>query len=294
MAKTFAKVLSLRLAPKLNDLESRNQNAFIPGRSLHDNFVLVRQSARMLHQLGAPRVLLKLDLARAFDSIAWPFLFEVLRPFGFGDRFLEWLTILLSTSSTRVLVNGEPSPPIWHRHGLRQGDPLSPQLFVLAVDVLGRLVKRAVDLGILQHLHPRRAIPAMSLYADDVMLFCHPVRCDITAVKEMLLLFGRVSGLHVNFGKSSATLLRCNQEEAGLIVLHLGCPIVELPITYLGIPLTVRRPTAAQLQPVVSQTADALPAWKAHLTNRAGRLALVKSVLAAIPIHQLLVLAPPK
>lgn len=111
VAKIFAKVLSLRLAPRLDALVSQNQNAFIQGRSLHDNFILVKQSLRMLHQLEAPRVMLKLDLTRAFDTISWPFLFEVLRQYGFGDRFLEWLAILLSTSSTRVLLNGEPGPP---------------------------------------------------------------------------------------------------------------------------------------------------------------------------------------
>ena len=68
VAKIFAKVLSLRLAPKLDSLVSRSQNAFIAGRSLHDNFILVKQSARLLHQLGAPRILLKLDLTHAFDS----------------------------------------------------------------------------------------------------------------------------------------------------------------------------------------------------------------------------------
>ncbi|XBI11415.1 hypothetical protein VPH35_138479 [Triticum aestivum] len=103
VAKIFAKVLSLRLAPKLDSLVGNNQNAFISGRNLHDNFVLVRQSARLLHQLGAPHILLKLDLARAFDSLSWPFLFEVLRQYGFGDRFLEWLAILLSSASTKVL-----------------------------------------------------------------------------------------------------------------------------------------------------------------------------------------------
>jgi hypothetical protein len=120
-----AKVLTLRLATKLDDLVSPIQSAFIPGRSLHDNFVLVWQSARLLQQLGDPRVLLKLDLARAFDSISWPFLFEVLWRYGFGNRFLNWLAILLSSASTRVLLNGVPWPAIWHKRGLRQGDPLS-------------------------------------------------------------------------------------------------------------------------------------------------------------------------
>ena len=139
VAKIFAKVLSLRLAPKLCSLVSTCQNAFIPRRSLHDNFILVRQSARLLHQLGAPRALLKLDLARAFNTISWPFLFEVLRQYGFGYRFLEWLAILLSSASTKVLINGDPGPTIWHRCGLRQGDPVSPMLFVIVIDVLNRL-----------------------------------------------------------------------------------------------------------------------------------------------------------
>lgn len=72
--------------------------------------MLVRQSARVLHQLREPRVILKLDLARAFYSISWPFLFKVLRRFGFGDRFLDWLAILLSSASTRVLINGKLGP----------------------------------------------------------------------------------------------------------------------------------------------------------------------------------------
>ncbi|KAE8818733.1 Serine/threonine-protein kinase SMG1 [Hordeum vulgare] len=111
VAKVFAKTLSLRLAWKLDGLVNKNQNAFIAGRSLHDNFVLVRQSMRLLHQLRAPWILLKLDLARAFDTISWPFLFEVLRQYGFGSRFLDWLAILLSSACLRVLINGEPGPP---------------------------------------------------------------------------------------------------------------------------------------------------------------------------------------
>lgn len=292
VAKIVSKVLSLRLAPKLDCLVSRNQNAFITGRSLHDNYVLVKQSLKLLHRLGAPRVMLKLDLTRAFDSISWPFLFEALRQYGFRDRFLEWLAILLSSASPRVLLNGEPGPPIWHRKGLRQGDSLSPQLFVLAVDTLGRLMKRTHDTGILQQLHPRRPVPAISLYADDVMLFCHAAESDVTAVREILTLFGRASGLHVNYAKSSATVLHGDPTDVEMIT-SLGCPIVDLPITYLGIPLTTRRPSAAQLQPLVDKVVGRLPAWKAWLMNKAGRLALVKSILCA-PRASATRLRPPK
>jgi hypothetical protein len=146
----------------------------------------------------------------------------------------------------------------------------------------------------MQRLYPQKLIPPISLYADDVALFCHPSAGDTAAVREILSLFGRSSGLRVNFTKSSATPLRCNPEETALIMEQLGCPLANLPITYLGIPLTIRRPTAAQLQPIVDNIAGRLPVWKAGLMNKAGRLAMVKSVLCAIPIQQLLVYAPPK
>uniref|UniRef100_A0A453JXS0 Reverse transcriptase domain-containing protein n=1 Tax=Aegilops tauschii subsp. strangulata TaxID=200361 RepID=A0A453JXS0_AEGTS len=68
-------------------------------------------------------------------------------------------------------------------------------------------MRRAHDNGILQKLHPRRPIPAISLYADNVMLFCHATESDVTAVREILALFGRASGLQVNYAKSSATVL---------------------------------------------------------------------------------------
>jgi hypothetical protein len=137
---------------------------------------------RLLHHLHAPRVLLKLDIAKAFDSISWPFLFEVLRQYVFGNRYLDWLAVLLSSSSTRVLINGAPGPPIWHQQGLRQGDSLAPQLFVLTVDMLGRLIKRAMEAGILQQSHLRQSISEISLDANDVVLFCHPSHQDAEAI----------------------------------------------------------------------------------------------------------------
>lgn len=140
IAKLFAKVLSLRLAPRLSEIVSTNQSTFISGRSVHDNFLLVQQTARQLHNLKSPRVLLKLDIARAFDSVSWPFLLEAMQHLGFGPRWCEWVSILVSTSSTRVMINGSPGPPIPHACGLRQGDPLSPMLFTIVIDVILRQI----------------------------------------------------------------------------------------------------------------------------------------------------------
>jgi hypothetical protein len=103
--------MAARVAPRLESLVDNNQCAFIRKHCIHDNFMLVQQTARYLHRLKEPRVMLKLDIARAFDSISWGFLFQVLRKMGFGTRFCELVAILLSTASTRVMLNGELGPP---------------------------------------------------------------------------------------------------------------------------------------------------------------------------------------
>jgi hypothetical protein len=113
-------------------------------------------------------------------------------------------------------------------------------------------------------------VPSISLYADDVILFCHPTNDDITAVKEILRVFRQASGLQVNYAKISATLIRCETDEETNAVELLGCPIVELPISYLGIPLTIHKPTAAQLQPLVERMAGKLPTWKTRLMQQLG------------------------
>lgn len=169
------------------------------GRCLHDNFVSVRQSARFLHQLKLPHALLKLDLTKAFNSISWAFVLQVLRRIGFGERFCGWLCILCSSASTRVMINGAPGALIWHRKGQWQGDPLPPQIFVLTVDALRRLVCRALDFDFLQPLHPRRQIPVVSLYADDVVVLCHPSRQDLDTIKGLLSMFGQALGLSPTF-----------------------------------------------------------------------------------------------
>jgi hypothetical protein len=101
--KIFDKALAMTLAEDLPRLVGHHQSAFVKGRSLHDNFMLVQCTARRLHALKNPTVMLKLDITKAFDTVKWPFVLKVLRRLGFGDRWITWMCGLLATASARIM-----------------------------------------------------------------------------------------------------------------------------------------------------------------------------------------------
>ena len=112
--KLIAKCLARRLA-----LVHPSQSAFIQGRSIHDNFRAVQLTCKTLHQKKQSCLLLKIDIAKAFDSVCWPFLLEVLQWLGFSQRWRDWMSILLGLASTKVLLNGRSGNRIYHARGLR-------------------------------------------------------------------------------------------------------------------------------------------------------------------------------
>ena len=143
-AKLVTKILATRLQRRMKDLIRPCQNAFIKGRAIQDNFCYVNGMAKAFRKSKTPALMLKIDIQRAFDTVSWEFLLELLVARGFGRKFTNCLAALLRSASTKVLVNGELSERISLQRGLRQGDPLSPLLFVLVMDCLAALFDKAV------------------------------------------------------------------------------------------------------------------------------------------------------
>lgn len=133
------------------------------------------------------------------------------------------------------------------------------------------------------------------MFVDDVTIFLKPVERDLTTCASILNLFGHASGLQVNMNKTAAISIRCSQAQMDLVCESIGCASTSFPCKYLGLPLSIRKQTAAQLQGLVDQLVVRLPYWKATTLPKSSRLLLIQSVLSAIPIHSMLAMAlPPK
>jgi hypothetical protein len=126
VAKIFSKILATRLAPCLNEMISSSHSTFVKKRSIYDNFNLIQSIIKEFHRKKIPALFLKLDIAKAFDSVSWAYLLKVLKKLGFGTRWRDWISLALTSSSSRILLNGTSRRPIKHERGLRQRDPHLP------------------------------------------------------------------------------------------------------------------------------------------------------------------------
>ena len=167
---------------------------------------------------------------------------------------------------------------------------MSPLLFVIVMDVLGAMFREAERRDVLSDLAAYGLRHRVSLFADDVVIFARPEVRKLGAVRAILQCFGSASGLQVNFAKSAVMPIRCAEELINEVAPTLDCPIKALPCTYLGLPLSVRKLTQADLQPILDKLANKLSFWKARLLSKDGRLIYVQAVMTSSVIYQLMAL----
>ncbi|KAL5546826.1 hypothetical protein UlMin_006513 [Ulmus minor] len=185
------------------------------------------------------------------------------------------------------MINGKPRGRFGASRGLKQGDPLSPFLFILVVDILRRMLYKAVGIGEVNGFKVRREEVVVShlQFTDDTLFFLEPDQSNIKKVNTILNFFSICSGLKINMNKSSLAGINLEDEEVRVLVAKVGCERGSWPMKYLGIPLGGNPNSVELWNPVVEKVGKGLDGWKKTFLYNGGRLTLIQSVLSSLPIY---------
>ncbi|KAL0295432.1 UNVERIFIED_CONTAM: putative mitochondrial protein [Sesamum calycinum] len=280
-----------RVLPLLIDY---SQNAFVPGRSISDNILLAQELLTGYNQVRLPaRCMLKVDIQKAYDSVEWDFLLEVLRLFNFPQQFITLIEQCVSTASFSISLNGSIHGFFKGSRGLRQGDPISPYLFVLVMEIWSKLIRHRVQNSTQFQYHWKCKEPGLInlCFADDVLLFCKAHIPSIQVLTDALSEFAILSGLKVNPAKSQTIIsLGVNGKDPGL----RGIPRRLTTCQVFRYTLTSSRLTLADCRPLIDKVDTRLAGWNHLNLSYAGRLQLIKSVLSSLHTYWASVLILPK
>ena len=210
---------------------------------------------------------------------------------GFGSRWLSWIKWCISTTSFSVLINGSPAGFFPSSKGLRQGDPLSPYLFVIGMEALSCLINRAVEGNFLSgsRITDGRGgdlVISHLLYADDTLIFCKANKDQLKNLSWILMWFEALSGLKINLNKSEIIPIG-SVDNAEELAKELGCKTGVFPTSYLGLPLGAKHKAIGVWDSIEERFRKRLASWKIQYISKGGRATLIRSTLSSLPIYYL-------
>ncbi|XP_074320432.1 uncharacterized protein LOC141657179 [Silene latifolia] len=288
--KTVTKILVNRLKPFMHSLISPNQGSSIPGRGTDANFIIASEILHSMHtsksKLGW--FALKLDLEKAFDRLEWDFVRTCLIAVNIDPETISLIMSCISTTSAFVTFNGTPLDTFTPSRGIRQGDPLSPYLFIICMEALSRLIHQACNNSDWIPFPLGKGGVSFShlLFADDILVFGRTSERNLCALQDTILSFCSDSGQKINCSKSKITFSKLTPpSEATLFEDALGIKKTNTLGTYLGFPLLSKKPKRSDLNFILDNIKSKLASWKSKFLSRAGRICLIKSTINAIPNH---------
>ncbi|KAL0012862.1 hypothetical protein SO802_007970 [Lithocarpus litseifolius] len=285
--KIVSKILVHRLRPLLPSIISPMQAAFLEGRRSADNVIIAQE---LIYSLKGRRgkdgfMIIKIDLEKAYDRLEWSFIRMVLVHFGVPDNIVKLIMSCVSSTTTSISINGSKMDPFQPSRGIRQGDPLSPYLFIMCMEFLGAQIAGLCNQKRWDAIKASRNGPSFShiFFADDLLLFAKANSKNCEAILEVLDNFCNLAGQKVNKAKSrilfSPNVARRRKRR---LCNKLGvCETSDLG-RYLGFPLLHQGRNGNAFNFVAEKISAKLAGWKSRLLSRAGRLVLIKSAAAPI------------
>ncbi|XP_019237290.1 PREDICTED: uncharacterized protein LOC109217490 [Nicotiana attenuata] len=220
----------------------------ISGRKIADNIILAHELVKSYNRKQiSPRCMLKVDMMKAYDSVEWVYLDQLLEYLCFPTKFNNWVRACVTTVSYSIMINRELTKPFDAAKGLRQGDPISPFLFAIAMEYLSRLLKGLKHVKDYK-IHPRCGklnITHLS-FADDLLMFTRGDSKSVNILHACFMKFSAASGLLANLNKSAIYFGGVSHITRQEILQNTGYSEGQLPFKYLGIPLDTKKLSAMQ------------------------------------------------
>nr|GEV41986.1 RNA-directed DNA polymerase, eukaryota [Tanacetum cinerariifolium] len=228
--KVVTKILANRLSSVISELISDVQTVFLPNRQILDGLFIINELLSWCKHKKQQSMVFKVDFAKAYDSVRWDFLKDVLSAFGFGPKWCSWIHSCLHSGMASVLLNGCPSSEFQFFHGLKQRDPLAPYLFLLVMESLHLSVARAIEAGVFKGIKIDSSLNLSHLfYADDA---------------------SNLLGVGV-----------CS-EVVKAAAVNLGCLVMKTPFKYLGVLVGGNCATSQAREASIGKLKARLSNWK--------------------------------
>jgi exonuclease III len=290
--KIASACIANRLKAVLPSIIHEDQSGFIKNRYLGDNIRLIYDLIDNLNANKQPGLLLCLDFEKAFDSVSWNFMFKVLEAFGFGPDFLKWIHTFYNRIKSSVFLNGTLGSWFHVQRGCRQGDPISPYLFIICVEILGIMIRENRNIkGILI----KDVESKISQYADDTELMLEGDRGSFEEAVNVIQNFGKKSGLLLNTDKSSAIWLGSMKYSRTRFMPHLRMEWNPDRFKILGIWFTVNLKDIVDINFGIKfqEIKNLYKVWLKRQITPLGRVAVLKSLILSKLVHLWLLLPNP-
>jgi len=265
--KLITKIISIRLKNILPDIIPENQGGFIKGRKILDNIVLVQEVVHSSGQIKEKGMVIKLDLANAFDRVRHDFLFTVMTKMGFPITFINWVKACIACPRIAPLVNGRSTEFFNASRGLRQGCPLSPLLYAIQASVLSfqlEFCQQVQTLPGLRMVHNVKDINHAQ-FADDTLLLGGASINSARSFKKVLDIYKEASGSKINYSKSTIYGWNCLVKDLAIIARLLEMKVCQTweSFKYLGIPIFKSTPKVGHWMALLDKLKHRIHAWGA-------------------------------
>ncbi|CAM8975316.1 unnamed protein product [Rhodiola kirilowii] len=290
-AKVVTKILANRLKPILPAIISESQSAFVPGKLIFDNIIAAHELIHYLRTRGSQKICyfaLKLDISKAYDRVEWDYLEMMMRKLGFPEKWIRLVMNCVVSVSYVIRVNGMVTEEITPGRGIRQGDPLSPFLFLICTEWLSMKVNEYQKRGKLNGIKICRGAPEVThlLFADDSLFFLRANMKNAENLRRILSEYEMLSGQKVNLSKSEIYFGgNVTDDERRRICELLGVRQVSFMSRYLGLPVAFGHNRTELCKYIVEKIWKKVQGWKEKSLSIAGKEVLIKAVVQAMPTY---------